>query len=347
MSYLREAGERLSESKPVFSIIVPVYNAGSFLAKCIESIIGQTFKNIEIILINDGSVDDSLSVCHKFKEFDERIIVTDQKNAGPSIAKNVGIEISRGEYILFVDADDYIETDMVICMHKELKKTGSDLIICGYRVNEMFHDCAVVREVSFDANVYDGKIDRQDFAVLYKKPMINQNWNKVYCTNIIQSNKIRFKNNLSLGEDLLFNLEYMKHCRKITVINDSLYNFNRSNTGSLTHVFREDFPIIQKALYNDVCDFVRSYYDFDNGIYIPEAGDVYLQTMISYIATVTRSNDITSQKRRQIIKTIVADEELHDISVNIKKDNIKKRFLFCLFRTRAVHLLIMLLKERN
>lgn len=112
------------------SIIVPIYNAQNHLKKCIESIINQTEKDIEIILIDDGSTDDSLKICNEYQRKDFRINVIHQNNSGVSIARNQGIKIAKGEYIGFVDSDDWIDLDMFKRLLEEAKKTDADIVMC-------------------------------------------------------------------------------------------------------------------------------------------------------------------------------------------------------------------------
>ncbi len=117
---------------PLVSVIVPVYNAERFLEKCIESIRSQSYSNLEIILVDDGSLDHSGEICDHYAEMDSRIIVTHQENRGQSRARNVGVTLSKGEMLLFVDSDDYIDLQMVEQMYNRILEDRSDLAVCGY-----------------------------------------------------------------------------------------------------------------------------------------------------------------------------------------------------------------------
>lgn len=115
------------------SIIIPIYNSERYIGKCIESVLQQTYKNIELILIDDGSEDNSFSICQKFKKKDKRIICRQCKNGGPSKARNIGLNIATGEYIGFLDSDDYIEVDMFERLYINMKKFDADISICEFR----------------------------------------------------------------------------------------------------------------------------------------------------------------------------------------------------------------------
>lgn len=119
-------------SKNLVSVIVPVYNAEHFIEKCIHSILNQSYKNIELILVNDGSTDNSVKICDSFAKIDNRIKLIHQANSGPSVARNNGIYNAKGKYIQFIDADDYIEENMIETLVNEMEK-GLDIVICGYK----------------------------------------------------------------------------------------------------------------------------------------------------------------------------------------------------------------------
>ena len=111
------------------SIVVPVYNAGPYIEQCLKSLVEQTLKDIEIILINDGSTDDSLELCLAYARTDLRIRVVDQENAGACVARNKGIQLAKGEYVLFVDADDFFELDMVYRAYAKATETNADIVV--------------------------------------------------------------------------------------------------------------------------------------------------------------------------------------------------------------------------
>lgn len=117
---------------PKLSIIVPIYNVEKYLPRCIESILNQTFREFELILINDGSTDNCKEICEKYKKIDSRIIVVNKKNGGVSSARNFGIDISRGEYIGFVDPDDFIDANMYEILFNTANSYNSDMVICDY-----------------------------------------------------------------------------------------------------------------------------------------------------------------------------------------------------------------------
>ena len=207
------------------SVIVPIYNAENYLDRCISSIVNQTYKNLEIILINDGSIDNSLEICEKWKEKDERIILINKENTGVSDTRNKGLDIATGKYISFVDGDDYIEIDMMEKLIKKIKNENSKLIICGYNYilknninSEVFENFK-----EFNKNEYLKNAFKMDQRV----------WNKLFVRDII--NGLRFEKKISIGEDTLFLYNYLDKIDKISFIREKLYNYNQLNINSLTY----------------------------------------------------------------------------------------------------------------
>ena len=173
------------------SIIVPIYNAENYIEETIKSIIGQTLKNIEIILVNDGSTDSSRKICEKYVDLDKRIILINKENGGLADARNSGLKKATGKYIMFIDADDLYEPDSCEHMYKVIEETKSDYVIGNYQM--MDDDGRRWNNVAFDVNVYDEmELDLND----HKKSFFVMNstaWNKIYRTEFLRKNGIIFK----------------------------------------------------------------------------------------------------------------------------------------------------------
>lgn len=212
--------------KRTVSVIVPLYNAEKTLVRCVQSILRQTYRHLEVILVNDGSSDRSGTICENLALTDERIKVYHQQNAGPASARNVGIKRARGEYIQFVDADDVISAKMVETL---LKTEKADLVICGYqRGNEQ-----VLPPLIGNFSIANFLVH---FGSFYKQTLLSSPCNKLYRSAVLQTEEILFPENVRYGEDLRFNLAYLQHAKSITVVNDVLYIYQESSK-SLTHAY--------------------------------------------------------------------------------------------------------------
>lgn len=194
------------------SVIVPIYNSGKFLRKCIDSLLIQSYQFLEIILIDDGSTDNSGDICKEYLKKDKRIKYFYKNNRGVSSARNMGLDVMTGEYVTFVDSDDYLEKNHIEDLLKDLLHEKADISICGY-----------IREKE-DGTIFDYTKGKK--RVLHPKEAVNLlfkikgfqgfSWNKLFKSKIINENKIKFNPEITIWEDMLFVLQYML-CSKVIV----------------------------------------------------------------------------------------------------------------------------------
>lgn len=212
------------------SVIIPVYNPGDvFLRKCLESLTAQSYQDMEIVVVNDGSTDGSDGVCREFAASDRRIRYIRQENAGVSAARNKGIDISAGEYICFVDSDDYVDPDYVRSMVDAAGKSHADIVIQGLK---QIKAGRVISNEQFESGVHlvSNLSDRQfDELFYYCGPYC-----KLFLTSLVKSNKIYFPVGMSYGEDAVFYHSYLRYCRLIEFLSDMSYNYTVANTGALS-----------------------------------------------------------------------------------------------------------------
>lgn len=205
------------------SVIIPVYNVQEYLKECLESIINQTYKKIEIIIINDGSTDDSGSICKLYQQKNKNIIYIDSKNEGVSIARNKGIASATGDYLVFVDADDVVSKNYIEMLVMLIKK--SQMGIIGY-TNDKLN-----LSIKVDHNIRLEKKDNVLYQILSGNKYEGYLWNKIFDYRIIKKEKIKFQEKSSVWEDLLFVAEYMQRINTCAII-DSSYYFYRSRANS-------------------------------------------------------------------------------------------------------------------
>jgi len=202
------------------SIIVPVYNVEQYLDDCIKSILNQSYQNIEIILVDDGSQDNSGAICDKYASLDTRINVIHKENSGVSDARNCGIHAATGKYIVFVDSDDTVDTDYVKILSDEILNSEFDCIICGYRT------CYPKQkiDVCVESNISIYKIDENEKLItqIFNQRLLHSPCNKIYKKEYITE---YFDPSIAMGEDLMFNLKYLRKIVNVKVISDVLYNY--------------------------------------------------------------------------------------------------------------------------
>lgn len=215
---------------PKISIIVPVYNVEKYLDRCIKSILNQTYKDFELILINDGSTDNSGNICDEYKKIDNRIVVIHKKNGGTSSARNDGIDIAKGKYIGFVDSDDYIEENMYYELYNDIKINNSDISICKYIEMD---DNTIKHRGNLLKNSYS-KIE--SLEELYKQNWAEfvVPWNKLYKSELIK--EFRYP----LGrkyEDAFIIHRLLYKCNKVTCINKNLYYYYQRKGSTMNSEF--------------------------------------------------------------------------------------------------------------
>lgn len=217
------------------SVIIPVYNVEKYLSRCMDSVLKQTYRNIEIILIDDGSKDESGIICDRYAQKDKRIICKHIANKGVSNARNLGIDMSTGEYIMFVDSDDYIEVNMIEKMMNVMK--NQDLVVCGICQIELNGNINLVygTEIQYDYTKQD--IIQGFFDVSIIKDFMYGPFNKIYVKSIIGD--LRFSTDLRIGEDFLFVFEYITRCNRIRIYDICLYNYVKRENSAMTAAFSE------------------------------------------------------------------------------------------------------------
>ena len=206
--------------KPKISIIVPIYNTEKYLDKSIQSLINQTFKDIEIILVNDGSTDNSRNICEYFKIKDKRIKVINKENGGPGSARNKGIEIANGEYIAFMDSDDYVEVDMYETMYNRINEYNCDIVVC--QVNMVDEQGNIV--LAKDNKNVNGNIEHGEDAI--KRYLKYGRWgpcDKLYKRELFEN--VNFIEGITCEEDNIVIIPILSKATKIVTIDNYFYNY--------------------------------------------------------------------------------------------------------------------------
>lgn len=305
-------------NKPEISIIVPAYNAEKTINDTIVSILNQSYKNFELIVINDGSKDKTLDVCNKFQ--DQRIIIISQNNCGPAKTRNVGIEKAKGKYICFVDSDDIIDSRYLELLYNSITKNNTDLSICGIIQNNGNNNSYLV----FDKEEkYENIFLSKDFMHLFEKGLLNSSCNKLYKTEIIKKFKIKFSN-LKLGEDTNFNIDYFKCISNLSTIKEALYIYIQENS-HLTKRVNEDMFVNSIMLHKKMIEIIP----YQNHTYVNRfLYHQYLSLIIKYLLKISKKS-IEKNNTLKILDKYICNEyvkkSLNDyIPINYKEYIIHK-----------------------
>lgn len=237
------------------SVVVPIYNAEKYLEKCINSIIKQTHKNLEIILINDGSTDNSLNIINTFyQKHKDKIKVISRNNKGIGYTRNEGLQKATGEYIIFIDSDDYLELNMLEKMYNKLKTKKADLVICNYKI---YNETGVLKKVDVTKNI-------KDETMLVKQPNLMNElnfapWNKLYKRELF--NDITFPEKYKY-EDLSAIFKVCLKAKKIVKVDDYLYNYYVNNLGETQTVNERNLDMYY--IIKDITNYSQKYKENNN-----------------------------------------------------------------------------------
>ncbi len=234
------------------SVIVPVYNSEKYIDRCVKSLINQTYRELQIILVDDFSTDKTKEICLKYSQLDSRISIIDSEREGVSAARNTGIRCSEGKYICFLDSDDEYELNFVEKMIENIEKEQAQLVVCGYKE---------VQKLEWIEKKFDfGKMDAIKCLNKYTtefgfEHMVNYPWNKLYVSKIIKENNVFFDERITVSEDAVFNMQYLKYIDNAKIIQDTL----------VKHYIRKD-SLVSRRVSKEVQKYtiLRIYDEYKN-----------------------------------------------------------------------------------
>lgn len=250
-------------NKIKISLIVPVYNGEKYIKRCVCSLLNQTLKEIEIIIINDGSIDNTIKILKDYV-YDNRIIIITQKNQGVSSSRNKGLEISRGEYILNIDSDDWIEKNYCEEMYKKAKKNDLDILVSdfylnfeGNEKNHYFKDLLIDDEKILSGEEY--------MEIFFKENFNGYNWNKLIKRKLYKKMRITYDMKINMMEDVLVLVQLLKFSKRIGKINNSYYHYVRHFNNTTSNLNESHLIEIQNVFFKieNIVDFKMKKICFD------------------------------------------------------------------------------------
>ena len=224
------------------SVLMPVYNSEKFLEETVQAVINQSYTNWELILVDDGSTDNSKKLCDELRKKENRIKFIDKKNTGVSDTRNVALKNAKGQYVVFVDSDDLIHKDYLKLLVNSMNKYNTDLSVCNF-IERKISNTGKVEDINieFCPKEVMEMAEMKDYIMDFgNSGLLNPLWNKIYKNQIIKDNNITFDEKVETGEDFIFNLQYFRKVKKISFIKDSLYYYIRRNNNSITYKYIEN-----------------------------------------------------------------------------------------------------------
>lgn len=313
------------ENSSKVSVIVPVYNAAAFLEKCVNSILEQSYRNIELILVNDGSTDASADICERYAEKDSHVVYVFQENSGVSAARNRGLDVATGDYIVFVDSDDKLKENAIELLCNHIKEKNADLAICGYELVYPKHVQPMEIEEAFVSE--QGRIACY-FADHFLEAIASSVWGKLYKRELI---KHRFDKSITMGEDLLFNLHYLKNAHAICALKAPLYEYSQLNPNSLVRKYKIGYYEQDKFVCEEWIQWFESL-----GMDLKSTKKAYYHISRSFFAFfryITENNKM--ENRLQLIENSIDGSLTKSIKCTLDEYNvIQKRILKCIIEKK-------------
>ena len=319
------------------AIIVPIYNSSNFLEICLESIKNQTLNDIEVILINDGSTDNSVEICERFCKDDKRFALINKSNTGVSDSRNIGIKSAKSEYIMFVDADDWLEKQAVEIAYTNIKKNEADICQFNYFFN---YENQQLRREKFSQDIIikgaEKKKDIQCNVLAYRYAKNNSNidylgsirgcWNKIFSKEFLEINNLFFDTQLKIQEDTYFMINALEKVNKIIFINEYLYHY-RQNMISATKGYDKNRLSKNITIIEKFNKFLEKDKDIDECIYL-----LYFEILIDYISkdVFHINKEMHYNERKSELNTII-NKYYVDILPNIKFKYLTKKQKAILF----------------
>lgn len=325
----------------MISVIVPMYNSEKYIDRCIESLIMQTYTDIEIVLVDDGSKDNTFTVCRKYTETDDRVKYFFQENKGVSGARNTGILKSTGEYIMFVDSDDWMPTEGIELLYDKMQDNVLDMVIGGLsRVKEGENDY-----YKFEAKILTGQDSvAKEISRCYLSALASSPCGKIYKRNIMEG--ICFDEKMTLGEDLFFNLNYFNRCNSIEIISDVVYYYADDNSNSLTNSYIRNTFEMMKRIYS----YAEKYFDkieIEYSTKIDRSQSAYKFFVFS-IAYLVRSIENACKKKecKEYIRKICTDNDFLYALKQVRGCSTTERVLIRFIHAKRYEMIYLLAKSR-
>ncbi len=311
----------------VISVIVPVYNVEKYLSKCLDSIINQTFSDIEIICVNDGSTDRSRKILETYKKKDSRIKIVDKKNGGLSSARNAGMLVATGEFFSFIDSDDWVEETMLEKLYNNITKFNTDIAICGVHQFDETNQKLIDDDKYFTLGYFDKSFDNRVFSYedtkSFTMDVCVMAWNKLYRRSYIEKCKAKFPDGLIFEDGPFFFSIYFK-TKRVSIVRDLLYYYRINRPGSIVQKGGKQFlDIIDvvELMYNSIKD-CPCFDEIKNDFYCRKAEDiVYRYDLINLI-----HKGKFSKKLRQ--KEFLFDDTIFDFDYIKEKALMTHRHIF-------------------
>lgn len=306
---------------PKISIIIPAYNSGGSIERSVNSALSQSYPDIEVVVVNDGSADDTEERVKAIADRDSRVRLFTKENAGVSAARNDGIMAAQGEWFVTLDADDYIDSDMIEALYNAVERTDADTVMCGFR---MVYEDGKKSVFKVEDDYTDDKSTFLDemFVELYDKHMISTHSNQLFNMKLVRMNRILYNERLAVNEDIDYVLRYLKYCSTIGVIKGAYLNYVQHDDGKSLNTTFQSYGVASSLLilrdYNELFDGINA-----SDETIDDINNRIFMHICSFVGLMYYRSDYSDERKLLEIKELCEKEEFDDLLEDLKPNSVK------------------------
>lgn len=327
------------------SVIVRIYNAEKTLHRCVDSILKQTYSNLEVILVDDGSTDSSLDICEEYAKRDDRVVVLHKENAGPTAACKSGVEIASGDYIGFVDSDDYIDADMYSSFMSEVETTGADMVIGGIIIDFIDHSKRIYNGLP------TGYYSRDDIQkMVISNILVPNGFNKfgiipgvplkVFEKNLLERSLSNVWDVLTIGEDVAITLFAVMLARSISIIETTAYHYIHMEN-SITRGY-------DPKCFEQICNVYKCISQIDEPAYKRQTGAYFACLLYGTLAKCAKNKNLEKKEINKMMRSMVEDEvSAHALkNADVSKWEWKDKLKVYLMKTKMINILYIIFARK-
>lgn len=297
----------MDDTRPLVSVIMPVYNVENYVSKAIESVLNQTLQKIEFIAVDDGSTDRSGLICDSYAETDSRLVVVHKDNAGAPTARNVALKMASGKYVSFIDSDDWIEKDMIRKMYELAEAHSADLVIEGFCMEYYLHGKDITYRTKCPDKQYSSIQDfRKDAYHYFNNSLLSLPWNKLFLLDEIRERNILFPN--TKWDDHHFCMDYLMDCCNVVLSSNTDYHWFRSRRGSETMINYSDIHMFQKRKEHfEHILRLYSHWEIHDEASMDAISCYYIGRLAQCIQELANNKNISTKERKERVQFILDD----------------------------------------
>ena len=320
--------------EPLVSVIIPAYNSEETIERAVWSVLDQDYENLEVVVVDDGSTDETSDIVREMMGEDERVRLLRKPNGGVSAARNDGIRAAFGEWFVTLDADDYVDQGMLRRLVETAEETGADTVLCGFR---MVYDNGRKKAFRVEEDYTDDKEEFIDamFVELYDRHLISTHSNQLYSMKIVRQNRILYNERLSVNEDIDFVLRYLRYCETISVIRGVYLNYVQQEMGKSLNTTFQQYGISSSLLVLRDCDALFSDLDLSDHVY-DEMNNRMLMHICSFVGLMYYRSGYSDEDKIKQLKKLCDNDEFQQLLADTRPKGLKLKVAHFLLKRGMV-----------